>query len=55
MRQPIVKILSVVLCIILVSAMTLFAMGRISAMTFWILAALTALVAFVVLPWLKKT
>lgn len=55
MREPIVKALSILLCIIIVSALTLFAMGRLSAMIFWILAGFAALVAFVALPRLKKT
>ncbi len=55
MRKHIVQALSILLCIIIVSSLALFAMGRLDATVFWILAAAVALCAFVVLPWLKKT
>lgn len=54
MEQQIIKPLSVLLCVIIIGAMTLLALGRMEPMAFWVTAALCAICAFVVLPWLAR-
>ena len=48
------KILAIILTIILVIALTLYVLGRMPARGFWILAALLAIIAFVVMPAMRK-
>ena len=48
------KILSVVLSVILVVALTLYVLGRMPARGFFSLAVLLAVIAFFVLPWMRK-
>jgi len=48
------KILSVVLSVILVVALTLYVLGRMPARGFFSLAVLLAIIAFFVLPWMRK-
>ncbi|MBI5880744.1 hypothetical protein HZB90_01290, partial [archaeon] len=49
-----IKILSVVLSIILVVALTLYVLGKMPARGFFSLAILLAVIAFFVLPWMRK-
>jgi hypothetical protein len=49
-----IKILSVILSIILVVALTLYVLGRMPARGFFSLAVLLAVIAFFVLPWMRK-
>jgi uncharacterized membrane protein len=49
-----IKVLSVFLVMILVISLTLYVMGRIPSRGFWILAAILAVIAFLVLPWMRK-
>ena len=49
-----IKILSVVLAIILVISLTLYVLGRMPARGFWALAVILAIIAFGVLPWMRK-
>jgi uncharacterized membrane protein len=48
------KILSVVLSVILLAALTLYVLGKMPARGFFSLAVLLAVIAFFVLPWMKK-
>ena len=48
------KILSVVLSVILVVALTLYVLGKMPARGFFSLAVLLAIIAFFVLPWMRK-
>jgi len=49
-----IKILSIFLSMILVIALTLYVMGRMPARGFWTLAILLAIIAFFVLPMMRK-
>jgi uncharacterized membrane protein len=49
-----IKILSVILSIILVVALTLYVLGKMPARGFFSLAVLLAIIAFFVLPWMRK-
>jgi hypothetical protein len=48
------KILAIFLSAVLVIALTLYVLGRMPARGFWILAAMLALVAFVILPAMRR-
>ncbi len=54
MKPIVLKGIGIFFMILVVAAMTLFALGRIPVLTFWIVLALCGLVAFVLLPRLKK-
>ncbi len=54
MKPIIIKAIGVFFMLLVVAAMVLFALGRIPVLTFWIVLALCGLVAFVLLPKLKK-
>lgn len=49
-----IKILSVVLVAILVIALTRYIMGKMPARGFWTLAIILGVIAFLVLPWMRK-
>ena len=49
-----IKILAVFLGVLLVVALTLYVLGRIPARGFWSLAILLAVLAFGVLPWMRR-
>lgn len=44
------QIISIFLIIFLITTLTLFVLKRISAMYFWVVAAVTGLIAFKVIP-----
>jgi hypothetical protein len=48
------KILAVILTVILVIALTLYVLGRMPARGFWVLAGILAIIAFVVMPAMRK-
>ena len=48
------KVLAVILSIILIIALTLYVTGKMASMSFWILAALLAIIGFVVMPAIRK-
>lgn len=49
-----IKILSILLAIILVIALTLYVLGRMPARGFWTLAIILAIAAFGVIPWMRR-
>jgi polyferredoxin len=49
-----IKILSVILAVILVISLTLYVLGRMPARGFWVLVVILAVIAFGVLPWMRR-
>ena len=48
------KILAGILAVIMVIALTLYVLGRIPARGFWILAIILAVIAFVIMPSMRR-
>lgn len=48
------KILAGILAVIIVIALTLYVIGRMPARGFWVLAIILAIIAFVILPAMRK-
>lgn len=53
-RENLVKVLSGIVAAIIVLNIVLFSFGRISVGMFWIIIALAAVLAYIVLPKLRK-
>ncbi|HII71579.1 TPA: hypothetical protein HA265_02380 [Candidatus Woesearchaeota archaeon] len=54
MPALLLKILAAILVVILVVALTRYVLGKMPAMDFWVLAALLAFIAFVVMPAMRR-
>jgi len=54
LASALLKLLSIFLSIILIIALTLYVLGKMPARGFFILAALLAFIAFVVIPVMRK-
>lgn len=54
MRKEIIKVVGIFFILLIILALILFITGRISALVFWVLVIISALVAYKILPWLKN-
>jgi len=49
-----IKIISIILIILIITALTLFVLGKIKPVVFWIIVGFAALMAYKVIPYLRK-
>jgi len=54
LKSTSIKVLAIICAVILILALILVAAGFITWKLFWIIVIITAVMAYVVIPWLRK-
>jgi len=54
MQPLVIKIIAIILTVLIIAALTLFILGKISTSLFWLTLIITAFLAFYGIPYLKK-